>query len=271
MPRLSEEPERPTHPAARVHPPSYVQSVDRAVALLRAVASASGRQSTAAALAEACDLNRATAWRILTTLESTGMVWCDRDTGRWSIGLGVLELAGRRGLQGLIDAAHSVLVRLCDASGETADLAVVRAEGLTYVDEVAPSSIVTAKWLGRSVPLHATSTGKALLAFLPVREVERLLPRHLVAHTPNTITQRSLLMAELELTKARGYGVCRGELESTLWGVSAPALDPSGRPIAVVSIWGPSERVTEGSFAALGALAISAGHDMARLRVDRMG
>lgn len=257
-------------PIAAAAPTSYVQSVDRAIALLRAVASASGARSTAAALAETCDLNRATAWRILSTLEANGMVSCDRSTGRWFIGLGVLEIAGRQGSQSLIAAAHEVLVRLSEASGETADLAVASADGLTYVDEVAPTSIVTARWLGRTVPLHATSTGKALLAFLPEREVERLLRGKLRAHTPTTITDRSRLMEELAQAREDGYGVCRGELESNLFGVSAPILDPAGRPIAVVSIWGPGLRVTEDRFPALGTLAVEAGRDMARLRVDRM-
>ncbi|MGH9270545.1 MAG: helix-turn-helix domain-containing protein, partial [Ilumatobacteraceae bacterium] len=65
-----------------------VQSVDRAVALLRAVAAASQPEATVAAVAAECGLNRATAWRILTTLEAGAMVTCDRRTGQWAIGLG---------------------------------------------------------------------------------------------------------------------------------------------------------------------------------------
>ncbi|MGD9959350.1 IclR family transcriptional regulator [Nocardioides sp.] len=245
--------------------------MDRAVALLRAVATATGAQSTAPALAEACDLNRATAWRILSTLETHGMVSCDRATGRWSIGLTVAEIAGNVGIEGLIATAHAVLERLAALTGETAALAVVRGEGLTYVDEVAPTAIVSAKWLGRSVPLHATSTGKALLAFLSEKEVERLLPRELTAHTATTITDRNELLEELALTREQGYGVCRGELESSLYGVSAPALDRDGRPIAVISIWGPGVRVTEARFATLGALTAQAGAEVALLRAGSQG
>jgi len=245
---------------------SRVQSVDRAVALLRAVATASGEQSTAPALAEACGLNRATAWRILSTLETQGMVICDRKSGRWSIGLTVVEIAGNVGIDRLIADAHEVLERLSAMTGETADLAVVRGKGITYVDEVAPAAIITAKWLGRSVPLHATSTGKALLAFLSEKEVDRLLPNMLEAHTPTTITDRSELLEELALTRERGYGTCRGELESSLFGVSAPALDHNGRPLAIISIWGPGLRVTEARMPTLGLLAAEAAKEIARLR-----
>lgn len=248
---------------------SRVQSVDRAMALLRAVAKASGPSSTVARLAEECGLNRGTAWRILTTLEANGAATCDRGTGRWAIGLAVVELAAATGVEGLIAAAHGVLERLSRQTGETADLAVVRAEGLTYVDEVAPVQVVAAKWLGRSVPLHATSTGKALLAFLTDAEVDRLLPRELAAHSATTITDRAALLDELTLTRERGYGTCLGELESSLFGVSAPALDRDGRPLAIVSIWGPSQRVTEDRLPALGKLAAAAAMEIALLRTGQ--
>src|SRR5262245_12453037 len=240
-----------------------VQSVDRAIALLRAVAAASGPDATVTALAATCGLNRATAWRILMTLESHGMVIADRQTGRYRIGFGVVELAGSAGVDALVHAAHPVLERVCLQTGETAALAVVRSGDLTYVDEVAPVAIVAATWRGRSVPLHATSTGKALLAFSDPADVTRMIGPELVRYTPTTITSRSMLRTELELTRQRGFGVCRGEFESSAWSVSAPVLDSSGRPLAVLSIWGPANRVPEARFDALGELARDAAHGIA--------
>src|SRR4051812_37942793 len=72
---------------------SRVQSVDRAVDLLRAVAAASGGDASVATLARHAGLNRATAWRILTTLEAQGMVSRDRHTGWYAIGPTFDELA----------------------------------------------------------------------------------------------------------------------------------------------------------------------------------
>jgi DNA-binding IclR family transcriptional regulator len=246
------------HPRA-----SRVQSVDRAVILMRAVAAASGRDATVAALARACELNRATAWRILSTLEAHGMVCCDRDTGQWSVGLTVTELARSVGLGSLVAVAHPVLQELSGATGETADLAVLRGAGLTYVDEVRPAAIVSAEWLGRTVPLHATSTGKALLAALGPRGLRQLLPAVLEAHTATTITDHGALVAELAATRTRGYAVCHGELESHLHGVSAPVLDSSGQVLAVVSIWGPDVRVTTDRLPELGLLAAEAAAEIA--------
>ena len=130
--------------------------------------------------------------------------------------------------------------------------------GLTYIDEVTPTAVVTASWLGHTVPLHATSTGKALLAFLPAAQVQQVLSGPLTSFTATTITDPQALAAELAATRARGYGVCAGELESSLYGVSAPVLDRTGRPLAVLSIWGPRDRVHEGVFAKVGAVAVQA-------------
>ena len=248
-------------PAARS---ARVQSVDRAVALLRAVAAASGPSATVTALAETCGLNRATAWRILMTLEAQGMVVCDHQTGRYAIGFGLAELAGSVGVDALVQAAHPVLERLCQQTGETASIAVVRDRALTYVDEVAPTSIVSAGWRGRAVPLHATSTGKALLAFSDPAAVARMTGPRLERYTTTTITSRRRLLAELADTRERGFGVCRGEYEASAWGVSSPLLDSAGTPLAVLSVWGPASRIDAARFEALGALVRDAARSLTK-------
>ena len=162
---------------------SRVQSVDRAVWLLRAVADAGPAGSPTAALGEACGLNRATAWRILTTLESHGLVVSDRASGRWSLGPGLVDIARTAGSEVVLRDVHAVLDRLAHQTGETAALAVVRQGALTYVEEVAPAAIVSTSWSGQWVSLHATSTGKVLLAWSTEEELARLLPRRLKRFT----------------------------------------------------------------------------------------
>ncbi|MGD9529382.1 MAG: IclR family transcriptional regulator [Pseudonocardia sp.] len=235
-----------------------IQSVDRAIDLLLAVAAAEPARAGVPALARACGLNRATAWRLLKTLQARGMVTVDEATGRYALGLTTAELGGAAGPDALIAAAHPVLEETCRQTGETASLAMPGMGGLTYVDEVTPTAVLTASWLGRSVPLHATSTGKALLAFLPAAEAHRVIAEELPAFTDTTITAPNELAAELAATRDRGYGTCAGELESALFGVSAPVLDRTGRPMAVLSIWGPKDRVPEQMFTELGAIAVQA-------------
>jgi DNA-binding IclR family transcriptional regulator len=99
-----------------------------------------------------------------------------------------------------------------------------------------------------------------LLAFSDPADVTRLAGPKRTRYTATTITSQAKLRAELELTRERGFGVCRGEYEASAWGVSAPVLDSAGRPLAVLSIWGPANRVPEARFDALGELARDAAH-----------
>ena len=88
---------------------SWVQSVDRAARLLRAVADARSQGASTVALGETCQLNRATAWRILSTLEAHGLVANDRGSGVWTIGPGTFGLVHAAGQDSLLHDSHEVL------------------------------------------------------------------------------------------------------------------------------------------------------------------
>jgi DNA-binding IclR family transcriptional regulator len=249
-----------------------VQSVERAAALLRAVAAASGPSASATSLAQAVGLNRTTAWRILSTLEQQRLVTLDPDTGWYSLGFGLVDLAGQASDTSLARASNGLLQRMAVQTGETAGLAVLRDGALTYVAESVGGAAVSVSWRGRSVPLHATSAGKALLAYSRPHEVEALLGRprrgRLPRFTPATITSRAALAEELARSRERGFSVCRGELEEQAWGVSAPVFDVAGRPVALLNLWGPPDRVTAGRFDELGALAIAGAVELAGRRTS---
>jgi DNA-binding IclR family transcriptional regulator len=231
------------------------------------VAAATGPEATATALAQAVGLNRTTTWRILATLERERLVNHDRETGWYSLDFGLIDLAGQAGGTSLAWAARAVLARIAGQTGETAALAVMRDGALTYVAEAVAGAIVSVTWHGRPVSMHATSTGKVLLAFSKPDEVRALLglPRggRLQRFTSATITSRAALEEELVQSRERGFSVCRGEFEESAWGVSAPVLDVAGRPVAVLSIWGPPERITAKRFDSLGALALAGAEEIA--------
>jgi DNA-binding IclR family transcriptional regulator len=243
---------------------SRVQSVDRAARLLRAVADAGADGATTVALGDACDLNRATAWRILSTLESHGLVSNDRHSGLWTVGPGTFRLVRRAGQDALLHDVRPVLERLAVETGETAALAVRRNGGLAYTEEVTPpTTIATTKWGSRPISLHATSTGKVLLAWSSDEQVARLLPRRLERFTDATIVDVDALRADLDLSRQRGYCTCDGEFDLGACGVSAPVLDSAGHLLAVVSVWGPPPRVAPDRFPHLGALTMEAAARMA--------
>jgi DNA-binding IclR family transcriptional regulator len=235
-----------------------VQSVDRALRLLDRVAATPGGE-TAAVLAAQCEINRATAWRLLGTLEAHGLVERDPSTNRYKPGLALIRMSAAAGYDGLVRRTRPILERVSAQTGETADLAIAGLHGVTYVSEVAPPNVLAVSWLAREVPLHATSTGKALLAWLSEEEAVGMLERPLRGFTDTTVTDLERLQAELAETRARGYAVSAGELEPTLYGVSAPVRhEGDGRPLAIFSIWGPVNRVPVSRFPELGPVAITA-------------
>lgn len=259
--RVTATPARgPTGPDMTTEGPSAsrVQSVDRAVRLLWAVAESGAGGAPTTALAETCGLNRATAWRLLWTLESHGLVVNDRSSGQWSLGRGVVEMARAGGIEAVLHDVRSVLDSMAMQTGETAALAVVRGGTLVYVDEATPPAAVAVSWVGRPISLHATSTGKVLLAWSTPAEVDRLLPARLEGFTATTITDRDELDEHLHQTRGRGWAECRGELDESAWGVSAPVLDRSGRLLAVLSIWGPPPRITTERFPAVAQVCLAA-------------
>ncbi|RBP62418.1 IclR family transcriptional regulator [Brevibacterium sanguinis] len=242
-----------------------VQSLERAIGLLRAVATGGEKGVTIAEAADACGINRATAWRLFATLDHHEFVCRDRSTGRYAIGPGIARLAGRSESDLLVGRCRPVLERLSSLTGETASLAVSLPEGLTYVDEVVPESVIAVRWVGRRVSLYATSAGKAMLAWMGQSEIAAVLDAPLTGHTGATHTDRRALLDELETIRSRGYGQAAGELESGVNGVSAAILDADDRPIGIISVWGPADRLPETEFAALGELVVAAA---AELRPD---
>jgi DNA-binding IclR family transcriptional regulator len=238
-----------------------VQSVARAAELLKALG-AHGTPATVSDLADRCGLNRSTAWRILATLEDEGLVERDPATGRYAVGYALVGLAAGAGHEPLVRRAQPHLRALADACAETASLAVPRKLQLVYVDQVQAPHVMAADWLGRPTPLHATSTGKAFLAWLDPDELGAALPGRLERFTDTTITTRPALRGELADVRTRGYAVSRGELEPALWGVSAPVLD-GGRAVAVVSVWGTEARIRARGLDALGTRTAATADDIA--------
>jgi DNA-binding IclR family transcriptional regulator len=241
-----------------------IQSVDRAAALIKAIAD-SPHSPTVNELAVACGLNRSTTWRLLATLDSHGLIERDTISQRYSLGYAFLRIAAGADVDPLVRRGRPVLERLAQQTGEATNLAVARRFGLLYVDQVDPPHVMAPNWYGRTVPLHATSTGKAYLAFLPEDEQEAVLPRRLERHTATTITDRRRLADELSGVRRDGYAVCVGELEESLFGASAPVLSEQGRPVAIVSVWGAEHRLPRERLPEVGQRALEAADELKEL------
>ena len=218
-----------------------IQAVDRAVVLLKAVAS-STTPPTVLELAQATGINRSTAWRLLRTLEYHGLLDRDAITQRYTMGYGAIPIAAAVTDDALVRRARPLLQDLAMQVGESVTLAVAKRFNLVYVDQVDPPDVIVPSWLNKPLPLHATSGGKVFLAWLRADERAAILPRELQRYTDRTITDPEDLGRELEAARRVGYALCIREYEEFSSGVSAAVLNSRQYPMAVVNVWGPAPR-----------------------------
>lgn len=240
---------------------SRVQSVDRAAALLRAVAS-SPAPRTVVELADMCGINRSTGWRLLSTLEANGLIERDARTQRYRVGYAALQLGAASDGDVIARRVRPVLAALSHSVGETTLLCRTSRFSLVYIDQVSPPGPPAANWIGMPAAPHATSAGKAFLAWLPSDEQDAVLPAELEAYTNFTIIDRTELVRDLARVRERGYATCISEFDEFANGVGAAVLDERGQPRLAVSIWGPDQRLTSSRIEDLGGCVLRAAHQM---------
>ena len=244
-----------------------VQSLDRALEMLRLLGSEPEMRVTD--LARRLEVHKSTVFRLLSTLQEHGLVEQNPTTEKYRLGYGLVRLAGAVVAElDLARASRSVLQELATRTGETVNLAILQGDQVVNIDQIAaPNLVVNVNWVGKQTPLHATSNGKVLLAYLSEDERRRLLDRSLPRLTPRTITDPRILEKQLRRVLTDGYAFTLEELELGLNAVAAPVYAADGRVQAAVSVAGPSYRVTPQRLSELGEMTKDAGATISR----RMG
>ncbi|MEU1513213.1 IclR family transcriptional regulator [Streptomyces sp. NPDC005811] len=221
------------------------KSVTKAVRLLRELAAQPRSGATVSALAKAAEISRPTAFRLLNSLERNGFV--DRVDHNYILGWELARL-GRLAdpYAGLVARVQPLLQELADKCNETVTLSVPNLQdGIDLIAEAAGSQLIglsAQNMIGQRWPLHASSTGKILLAEMPAEKVKALLPEKLESYASNTITDRAALLKELQQVREQGFSVIDNELEEGLLSLSRPIRDSSGVLVAVMSLNGPRYR-----------------------------
>ncbi|GAA3804646.1 IclR family transcriptional regulator [Nocardioides panacisoli] len=219
-----------------------VQSVDRAITILEVLA----RVGTAGVTEIAAELgvHKSTAFRLVATLEAHRLVEQAGDRGRYSLGVGLLRLAGATTARlDLVQEARPVCRQLAADTGETVNLTVLAEHSALYLDQVAGSSALQShNWVGQHIPLHATSNGKVLLCEMEQDRLDESLGS-LSRFTPTTITRKAELRAELGRVREQGYALAVDELEIGLAAVAAPIRNAHGDIVASISVSGPTFRL----------------------------
>jgi DNA-binding IclR family transcriptional regulator len=228
---------------ARAYPGT--QAVLRAVRILKAFGRTNAELSLAD-LVRQVGLNKTTTYRLLTALEAEGLVQRTPEGEAYRLGPELLALGSRAlGASDLRHASRAELFALAQATRETASIEVLVGPHALIVDEAAGTHVVgTLPSVGTRWPAHATSTGKALLAYLPEDELDGLLAEPLPELTPRTITDPQALRREIARVRERGYATNVEELEPGFMAVAVPVRASGGRVLAALGIGGPRLRLS---------------------------
>ena len=203
------------------------------------------RRLSLAALAARTGIPRATAFRLLSTLEGAGFVVKENGDYRLGIKCFVLGNVAAADLD-LRQVAQPHLGALRDLTGETTHIAILDHWQVVYLERVPslkPVGFMRSR-AGAILPAYCTGLGKVLLANRPEEEVSAwVATQSFKAWTPHTITARKRLIEELRATRARGYAIDEQEHELGVRCVAAPVRNHQGEVVAAISVAGPTERM----------------------------
>jgi IclR family transcriptional regulator, pca regulon regulatory protein len=218
------------------------QSLERGLAVL-ALFSSEEPLLGASAIGRTLGLSHSTAHRYVATLASLGYLQQDADTRRYRLGPRALDL-GFAAINSMPvrTVAAPRLQQLSDETGHTVNMAILDGAEVVYVERCQAlhprqEEIDLDLHLGARLPAYCTAMGKALLAFLEAPALERLLGGiELVAHGPNTIVDRGVLLSELARVRETGLAINDEELAYGLWSVAAPVSARSGKVVAAINV-----------------------------------
>ncbi|MBX3567048.1 MAG: IclR family transcriptional regulator [Rhizobiaceae bacterium] len=218
-------------------------TVVKGLRVLEALARSPGDR-TLTDLAAECGMSKSNVHRLLRTLEECGYVRRNPDSRTykatlrlWELGVSIFSRFDLRSY------AKPYLKELALVTEETTHLSVFDGEGVLYLDKVdGIHAVRTYVNIGDRAPAYCSSTGKAMLAYLPDETVRRAAG-NLKRFTENTVRSLAELRADLELTRQRGYSETRGEYRAGVLGYSTAIRSPSGEVIGAIGVAGPEERM----------------------------
>jgi DNA-binding IclR family transcriptional regulator len=223
-------------------PNDPVDTVETAFGILETVLENEG--ATLTSLSNELGIAKSTVHRHVQTL--VYREYLVHEDGQYHIGLRFLEYGKhaqtrKHGYQMVAEKVRDLAVE----TDERAQFMVEEFGQAVYVyREIGSRAVQTDPGVGRRIPIHTTSAGKAILAHIPREQVETIIERRgLPAVTEYTTTDRETLFEELEQIRERGFSINRQENVVGLHAVGAPVTGPEGDVLGALSISGPSHRL----------------------------
>ncbi len=203
--------------------------------------------------------------RAVRELEDTGLVLRDPHSLNYRLGWRVFTMAANVSRQRLLHEAPPVLRRLVSASKERAHLTVLDGDGaLTVWSESPLRAVQTAGWVGRVVPLHTTSSGRALLFDHTEQEIEDLLVHaSFDSAGPRAPRDSADLLERIGRSRRLGYALVDEEFEEGLVAAAAPVRDFQGRVVAALNVSAPKFRL-DNELDKVGRMVCAAAHQISR-------
>jgi DNA-binding IclR family transcriptional regulator len=197
-------------------------------------------------LAEELHAAKSSVFPLLKTMVGRGYLLID-EAGKYRVSTKLFELGMKSlGERELRDIARPALKILSKRTGEAVLLAVMASDrqAMLYVDKVeSEHRIRYSTGLGERRSLHATSTGKVMLAFMPPAERDEILKSlRLARFTHHTITSKRELLAELDKVRREGACINIDQSEVGRCGIAAPVFDHRGEVVAACSLGAPVGR-----------------------------
>ncbi|MEY4174912.1 MAG: hypothetical protein RI900_2077 [Actinomycetota bacterium] len=223
---------------------SSVQSIDRAFAVLRALAAGPAGVTE---IADRIGLPKSTVSRLLSTLEGLGAVEQITAGGGYRIGLGLLELsAAVHPGRSLVSVARPHLVELSRRTGDAAGISIPDGTDMLYLDQVTPPSELQVRdWTGHRIPMHAVPSGHVVLA-ADQHILQQLVAAPLHRFTEHTITDPAELRERLAVVSKRGWAWAFEEFADGMNSVAVAVKGSDGRVVAALHVYGPASRLPGG-------------------------
>lgn len=193
-------------------------------------------------------IHKSSVFRVIDTLSYKGYVEKNPENHKYKLGIKIVELSGNilRNMP-IREIATPFLKKLSNKYNEVVHLTILRDGKMVYIDKIEkPDSIAMFSQIGRKVNVYSTAVGKAMLAFLENEELKTILEKvEFEPLTPNTITNKEILLEELKLIRKNGFAFDQEENENGIKAVAAPIFNQFGRPVAALSVTGPTFRMSQ--------------------------
>ncbi len=213
-------------------------------------------------------MNKATVHRMLTELQAMGFVEQVGSAREYRIGPAVLRLASLREVAfPAREVSLPVLRRLADATGETAHAALLEGARLAMLSYAYSSRHGTRVMMDDAgiLPLHATASGLAVLAFGDPSLAKAVLDVPLARYTAGTITDPGRLRRTLDTIRRSGIAESLGGFEADVHGFAVPLHDQSGGCVGSLAVAAPVARITDAMATAIRDELRAAGEELSGL------